>query len=141
MMEFFDTSVLMAAFWAGHENHEPSLRLLGSANKKQSSCGLHTLAEVYAGMTALPVRPRVLPEQAMLFAEEVRARLTLVTLDADEYFDTIREASARRLTSGRIYDALLLRCAAKAKARTIYTWNLKHFQSIAPDLAARIRTP
>jgi predicted nucleic acid-binding protein len=43
--------------------------------------------------------------------------------------------------SGRIYDALLLRCAAKVKAQTIYTWNLKHFRAVAPELAGRMRTP
>ena|SRR5207253_1908046 len=141
MIEFLDTSVLIAAFWSGHANHEASIRLLGAAHKKQSACGIHSLAETYAGMTALPVRPRILPEQAMLFVEEVRARLTLITLDSEEYFETIRHAATHQITSGRIYDSLLLRCAAKAKAKTIYTWNLKHFQAIAPELADRIRTP
>jgi predicted nucleic acid-binding protein len=38
------------------------------------------------------------------------------------------------------YDALLLKCAAKVKAKTIYTWNLKHFLAIDPRQASRIRT-
>ena len=78
---------------------------------------MHTLAEVYAAMTVLPVKPMIPPEQAVLFVEEVRKRLTLVSLNEDEY------------------------CAAKVKAQTIYTWNLKHFQAVAPELAARMRTP
>jgi predicted nucleic acid-binding protein len=77
----------------------------------------------------------------MLFVQEVRDRLTLVSLDENEYFETIQETAAAGFTSGRVYDALLLRCAAKAKAQTIYTWNLRHFQAIAPERAARIRTP
>jgi predicted nucleic acid-binding protein len=64
-----------------------------------------------------------------------------VSLTENEYFETIRKAAEGGFTSGRVYDALLLRCAAKAKARTIYTWNLKHFQAIAPEQAERIRTP
>lgn len=141
MKEFFDTSVLVAAFWGGHRDHAASIKLLGAANKKQSACALHTLAEVYAAMTALPIRPMLPPEQVMLFVQEVRDRLTLVPLDESEYFETIQQAASAGFTSGRVSDALLLRCAVKVKAQTIYTWNLKHFQALAPGLAARIRTP
>ena len=141
MKEFFDTSVLVAAFWGGHRDHAASVKLLGAANKKQSACAMHTLAEVYAAMTALPIRPILPPEQVMLFVQEVRDRLTLVPLDESEYIETIQQAASAGFTSGRVYDALLVRCAVKVKAQTIYTWNLKHFQAIAPGLAARIRTP
>ena len=140
-MEFFDTSVLIAAFWGGHPHHEASVKLLGAANQKQSACALHTLAEVYAVMTVLPVKPLLPPEQVLLFVREVRDRLTQVGLREGEYFATIERAAERGFTSGRVYDALLLRCAAKVKADTIYTWNLKHFQAIDPELAGRIRTP
>ena len=44
-------------------------------------------------------------------------------------------------TGGRIYDSLLLACAAKCKAQAVYTGNLKHYQSLAPDLAPRMQTP
>ena len=92
-------------------------------------------------MTALPVRPLIPPEQAVLFVREVRDRLTPVTLEETEYFAAIEKAGERGFTSGRIYDALLLGCAAKAKAQTIYTWNVKHFRDLAPELAGRIHTP
>ncbi len=141
MRDFFDTSVLVATFRNPHVHHDASIRLLSAASPKHSACGLHTLAELYATMTALPVHPRVLPEQAMLFVDEARSRLTTISLDDQEYLDTIRISSELGLTSGRVYDALLLRCARKSKAQNVYTWNVKHFQSTAPDLASRIRTP
>ncbi len=141
MRDFFDTSVLVAAFRNPHVHHDASIRLLSTAVPKRSACGLHTMAELYASMTALPVHPRVLPEQAMLFVEETRSRLTVIALDDGEYMETLRAASLLGFTSGRVYDALLLRCAAKSRAHNIYTWNVKHFQSTAPDLASRIRTP
>lgn len=141
MKEFFDTSVLIGAFWRGHPHHEASLKLVSAANKRKSACGVHTLAEVYATMTALPVKDVIPPDQALLFVQEVRDRFTLVTLTEDEYFATIEQAAALRFTSGRIYDALLLRCATKVKAEAIYTWNLKHFRLISPAVADRIRTP
>ena len=141
MKEFFDTSVLIGAFWRGHPHHQASLKRLSAANKRKSACGMHTLAEVYATMTALPVKDVIPPDQALLFVQEVRDRLTVVTLTEEEYYATIEQAAALQFISGRIYDALLLRCAAKVKAETIYTWNLKHFRAISPALAARIQTP
>ncbi len=141
MKEFFDTSALIAAFWGGHAHHQSSVTRLGAASKKQSACSLHSLAEVYAVMTALPVRPLIPPEQALLFVEEVRDRLTLVSLKSEEYFAAISKTAGRGFGSGRVYDALLLACAEKVRAQTIYTWNLKHYQALAPELAARIQTP
>jgi len=54
--------------------------------EKHSSCGIHSLAEVYAVMSSLPAVPGIPPEQAMVFLEEVRSRLTVVSLDEKEYF-------------------------------------------------------
>jgi predicted nucleic acid-binding protein len=141
MKQFFDTSVLIAAFWRGHPHHEASLKLLSAARKGTSACAVHTLAEVYATMTALPVKDIIPTDQALLFVQEVRDRLTIVGLTTDEYYTAIERAAARNSASGRIYDALVLRCAVKVKAQAIYTWNLKHFLAINPALANKIRTP
>ena len=141
MKEFFDTSVLVAAFRREHVHHVPSLKRFAAAEKRHSACGLHSLAEVFSVMTTLPVKPMIPPEQALLFVEEVPNRLTLVSLSAEEYFAVIQNAASRGFTGGRVYDSLLLACAAKSKAQTVYTWNLKHYQSLAPDLAPRIQTP
>jgi predicted nucleic acid-binding protein len=65
----------------------------------------------------------------------------VIALDQTEYLMTMRDISERHLSSGRVYDAVLLTCARKSKAETIFTWNVRHFRQIAPDLAGRIRTP
>jgi predicted nucleic acid-binding protein len=141
MKRFFDTSVLVAAFWRGHPSHDSSLDLVSRAERRKAACSLHALAELYATMTALPVREAIQPEQALLFVQQVRDRLTLVSLDEGEYFAAIYRAAERGFASGRIYDALILECASKFKADAVYTWNLKHFRSIAPELALKIQTP
>jgi predicted nucleic acid-binding protein len=92
-------------------------------------------------MTALPVKDANPARSSVLFVQEARERCTVVTLTADEYYGTIDQAARRGLTSGRVYDALLLRCATKVKAEVIYTWNLKHFCMIRPGVADRIRRP
>jgi predicted nucleic acid-binding protein len=141
MREFFDTSVLVASFWRDHRDHDASLRRVAAANKKKSACALHTLAEVYSTMTALPIKELLPPDQAFVFVEEVRNRLTIVSLNEAEYAETIQQTAERGLVSGRVYDALLLRCAAKVHAEVIYTWNVKHFRAIDPKQADKVRTP
>lgn len=141
MTSFFDTSVMIAAFWGDHPHHEASLELFARATPRTGACGVHSLAEVYAVMTALPVRPVIAPEQAVLFVEQISDRLSVVTLDHAEYLTATREAADRGADGGRIYDALLLACARKCRAGRIYTWNQKHFSKIAPDLASRLITP
>src|SRR5689334_20915904 len=37
-IDFFDTSVLVAAFWGGPPHHQPSVKLFASASPKQSAC-------------------------------------------------------------------------------------------------------
>src|ERR1700722_4051759 len=108
MKEFFDTSVLVSAFWRSHAQHEASLRLFANAKPSKSACAVHTLAELYATMTALPVKDPIHPDQAYLLVEQVRERCTVVTLTAAEYCAAIEEAASRGFTGGRIYDALLL---------------------------------
>jgi len=40
-----------------------------------------------------------------------------------------------------LYDALLARCARKAAAEVIYTWNVQHFRRLDPEVVKRIKTP
>jgi predicted nucleic acid-binding protein len=141
LKNFLDTSVLVAAFWGDHTDHDSSLRLFVEMRRETDACGIHSLAEVYAVMTALPVRPALASEQVYLFIEQIPRRLTPITLQQTDYLKTIRQLAERRLASGQVYDALLLACARKSKAETIYTWNLEHLRQIAPDLADRIHTP
>ena len=102
---------------------------------------MHSLAEIYATMTGLPVRPAPAPEQVLLFVQQTAQRLTTITLNEAEYLTAISGLADRQLIGGRVYDALLLACARKFRARIIYTLNLKHFRQLAPDLAGILRTP
>ena len=108
---------------------------------QEASCAAHTLAELYASLTGMRPPHRVRPEQAALILDHFRTNLDCIALTANEVFQTIRQAAALKLPGGIIYDALLLACARKVQAEQIYTWNVKHFQMIAPDLAERIVTP
>jgi predicted nucleic acid-binding protein len=138
---FFDTSVLIPCFVEDHQHHEASLKVFLRADKKQACCGAHSLAEFYATATRYPGKHLLNGEQVLLFLENILERLTIVTLTADEYYNALKEAAAAGVVGGTIYDALLAKCAMKAGADCIYTWNVKHFQQFSSDIVKRVRTP
>ena len=141
MREFLDTSILVPTFVGDHPHHEASAKVFAKAAKKHSFCAAHSLAELYSTLTSMPLKPMISPDQAVLFIQETRNRLNVVALDELEYYAAIEQLAERRITGGRIYDALLLHCAMKVKAETIYTWNLKHFQHLFPELSEKVKTP
>ena len=141
MKVFLDTSVLVASAREPDSRHEASLNLLNLCKPQQASCAAHTLAELYATLTGMQPPNRFQPEQALLVLRGVKARLKCITLTAEEVLQTIDRTAGLELPGGIIYDALIMACARKAEAERIYTWNARHFQMVAPDLAERIVTP
>lgn len=77
----------------------------------------------------------------MLFLENIRERLALIALTGEEYHATVEEAAEAGVIGGTIYDALIARCALKARADVVYTWNTRHFEQLGPAIAKRLRTP
>jgi predicted nucleic acid-binding protein len=138
---FFDTSVLLSCFFEDHVHHEASLQAFLGADQVTGCCGAHSLAELYAAATRLPGKNRLSGEQVILFLGDVRERLDVVSLTPEEYYAALSAAAASGILGGAVYDALLCRCAVKANAEIIYTWNVKHFQQVSPDIAKRLRTP
>ena len=79
--------------------------------------------------------------EALLFLGDVRNHLTLVALTEQEYFQVADASAEAGLAGGVIYDAILGRCALKAKAEVIYTWNVKDFMRLGSGIASRVSTP
>jgi len=138
---FLDTSVLVATFYGDHENHEPSIDLFLRFKKSETCCAMHSLAEVYSSLTGMPGKDRASADEAMLFLDSVRARLSIIEMTAEECLKALEASAALGVTGGGIYDALLGHCALKAKAEVIYTWNVKHFKRLGPEIAGRVSTP
>jgi predicted nucleic acid-binding protein len=138
---FFDTSVLVPVFYGDHEHHERSMAAFKKYPKPQSCCGAHSLAEVYSTLTRMPGKHRIAPDQAILFVQDLYERLTLFALDGEEYWQALRRYAALEITGGTIYDGLLVQCALKARAEIVYTWNVKHYGQLGPDISKRLRTP
>jgi predicted nucleic acid-binding protein len=138
---FLDTSVLVATFYADHEQHPPSIDLFLRFGKKDACCGAHSLAEVYATLTGMPGKRRASGDEALLFLGNIRERLTVVALDEQEYFQVAETSAASGLAGGAIYDAILGHCALKARAESLYTWNSRDFLRLAPSIASRVKVP
>jgi hypothetical protein len=77
----------------------------------------------------------------MLFLDSVEERLEVISLDPREYRLAIREAATAGIVGGTIYYALLGRCALKARATRIYTWDVGDFQRLSTEIAEKVRTP
>lgn len=141
MNGFFDTSVLVPVFYGDHVHHKASLDLFIKFDKSTGCCGAHSLAEVYSTLTRMPGKHRISGEQAMLFINSIRERLSIIALTGDEYANALQSFSEHGIVGGGIYDALLAQCAVKAQASTIYTWNTRHYGLCGPEITHRLRTP
>ena len=132
---FFDSSVLVPVFYADHQHHEPSTRIFLEAGK-EDFCALHSLAEVYTTLTGLPVRRRITGPEGVAIVKQIRERLTIVSLSEQEYVATLETASPT-IVGNAAYDALIARCAIKAGANVLLTWNVKHFMRLGSHSAHR----
>jgi predicted nucleic acid-binding protein len=145
MKLLLDTNVLVAAVIKQHVNHERAFAVLDliQCGKDDGTISAHSLAEMYAVLTKLPAPYRHTPEQALLSIEEnVLKHFTAVGFSGNDYAALLREAAGNGIQGGTIYDAVLLKNAAKAGVDRVYTLNLKHFQAIAsPEIAAILFVP
>lgn len=132
---FFDTTVLVAASEQSHPHYaqaRPALLRVASGRDK-GFMGSHSIAEVYAALTRLPVRPRIHPvEAARIVTDNIVPHFEIVPLGKKDYLEALNTMASGGWIGAKIYDALLLRCAARCAAERIYTFNLGDFKQLAP---------
>lgn len=84
----------------------------------------HTLAELYAVLTTLPVSPRITPDAAWsLMQENILNNAEISALSASDYKTVIRKLKEGGFSGGIVYDALICSSAIKARAETLLTLN------------------
>jgi predicted nucleic acid-binding protein len=138
---FLDTNVLIAASIDGHPHHEACSRRLAHSLHTGAACAAHSMAECYSNLTRTGRGYGVPPLAAHEMVVDFSRSLSLIALTSQETMKTIQRAAEQGLAGPLLYDALLLACARKIDAKTIYTNDLDDFRRIAPDLADRIREP
>ena len=144
MRVLFDTSLLVAAMVEGHPAHSHALPWLQRV-KAKTDTGLiaaHTLAELYAILTRLPINPRISPALALqLIRSNVLDGCTVVALSDVDYETLLEHLAGLGIAGGAIYDALLLHPAWKAGVDQVVTFNAHDFRRVYPALADKIISP
>jgi predicted nucleic acid-binding protein len=144
MNVLFDTSVLVAAMVEAHPRHAPALSWLSRARAGEfawSVCA-HTLAELYAVLTTLPVAPRIgaLLAQRMIH-ENVKSGAKVVALTPADYVHVVGALAGTDLVGGIVYDALILRTARKSGASHLLTLNPRDFLRLETSGELEITEP
>lgn len=144
MKILLDTSVLVAAMVEAHPAHEKALPWLQRI-KKGSDTGLvsaHSVAELYAILTTLPMKPRISPVVAYdLIQRNVYELCEVLPLSAEDYGTIIKHLSENEIAGGVTYDAVILYAAIKGKADRVVTLNESDFRRIYPQMAEQIIAP
>lgn len=144
MRILFDTSVLIAAMIEGHSAHRVALPWLQRV-KAKADAGLvaaHTLAELYAVLTRLPVSPRISPAMALrLIQNNVLDTCTVVTLSDSDYTALLNHLADLGIVGGAVYDGLLMHAAWIAGVDRVVTLNAHDFRRVYPALADIIFSP
>ena len=141
---FFDSSVLVAGMVEAHPSHDRALLWLKKAKAKELGYFVctHTLAELYAILTRLPMRPRITTgTAARLIRDNVETPATIVPLSTADYRSVIRDLSERGIAGGSIYDALIAKAARKSSADRLLTFNPEDFERVWPEGAELIHVP
>jgi predicted nucleic acid-binding protein len=144
MKVLFDSSVLVAALIDSHANHARAFPWLLKAKRGEiEGCiGTHTLAELYAILTSLPVQKNVPSTEVWrLIQDSVLSSFEIVQLTKDDYQFVLESLSQNNIRGGTTYDALIAHAAYKANADKLLTLNQSHFKRVYPTLANIIEEP
>jgi predicted nucleic acid-binding protein len=143
MKIYCDTSILVAASISIHPHHVQSSALLEQirAGKLDAVISTHGTAEFYAVLTRAPLTPPVFPSEALRILESILAYFHVAEMSAAQYAAVLRSAAETGLAGGQIYDALHLATATSNHCERIYTFNLRHFLQLAPQLQNIICSP
>jgi len=133
MKTLFDTSVLIAALIESHPMHERAFPWMKKAKAKtfETVVASHTLAELYAVLSTLPIKPRIAPSVAWrLIYENVETIGKVISLTSAEYRAVIKRISELGLAGGIVYDALITKVAQKANVERLLTFNSDRFKRV-----------
>jgi predicted nucleic acid-binding protein len=129
----FDTSVLVPYCVAAHPHRARALAVVAESTQSSLECwiALHSLAETFAVLSAMPLNPRLAPNQALLLIEmEILPHFSMVSPSIDTYQEAMVDMARVGRSGGAIYDALIFQAARTIGASRLYTFNEKHFRPL-----------
>lgn len=144
MKILFDTSVLVAAIVEPHPLHSSAFKWLKRvrANELDMIIATHTLAELYAVLTTLPISPKITPGIARhLIHNDIETISKIVSFSPSDYSSVIKRMADLGLSGGVIYDAIIAKAAQKSGVDHILTFNIDDFKRVWPEGADHIVVP
>lgn len=131
-----DTSILVAAMVTSHPEHARAFTYLRDAKQRKlhGIIAAHSLAEIYAVLTSMPVQPRISPAAAWkLINENLLGIFEVVSLSKSDYISVIQKLSSQQTSGGTIYAALIAQSVIKAAADQLITLNVTDFKKVTPE--------
>ena len=144
MKTLFDTSLIVAGVVESHPMHARCLIWLqrAKAGDFDSFVASHSLAETFAVLTTLPVKPRISPLLAQTIIDNnLRTIAKIVPLTVADYFRTIQTMTELGLSGGTVYDALITTVAQRLAVDKLLTLNTDDFHRVWPEGDQVITTP
>mgnify|MGYP000238370228 CR=1 FL=1 len=144
MKTLFDTSLIVSGIVVSHPMHARSLPWLQRAKTGEVECLVvsHSLAETYAVLTTLPLKPRISPLVAQrLIDTNLLAMARIVPLTIADYWNTIQRMTEMGLSGDTIYDALIATVARRLSIDKLLTLNADDFRRVWPEGKQVITTP
>jgi predicted nucleic acid-binding protein len=143
MKVLFDTNVLVAATIKAHPNHAITLPWIQKVRNKsiQGYISTHSIAELYAVMTRLPLAQPLNSQQVHDVIVNNLESFHPVDLESSDYLEIIRNVAKLNITGGGIYDAIIAQAALKANVDILLTMNSKHFTRLGEHISRLVTDP
>lgn len=125
----YDTNCLVAMASISHKQH----RATNADRDRRQARGepmvvvMHCIEEAYSVLTRSPAPMRCRPADAWVWVHAWTKQAVLVDLKPQERLDALHAGVELGIAGGQIHDCLIAACARKAGAKTLVTWNLRHF--------------
>lgn len=130
MRIFADTSFLVAALVENHPHHNRTKPWVDKITRKEIDLGIssHSIAELYAILTSLPIIPRIPPGTALqMITENIIPNTHIVEFKTLDYLKCLRLATEKGFHGGIMYDLLIGLGFEKFKSEGLLTFNHKDF--------------
>ena len=144
MKVYFDTNILIAALQPDHVHHGRCFTALVEVREGaiEGWFSAQGLTELYSVLTRAPWRTAVGPREIYgVIRQSIVPIFNIVDVSKESYFSALRVCSNAGWKGGRIHDAVHIQAAAQAGCDLIYTYDVEHFQALAPEWGDRIQGP
>jgi len=131
-----DTTCMIALVCGWHPDHSRSSAEISRrlSRGEELLVAAPALVEAFAVLTRLPPPYRITSADALFLLESnFMGDRRLISLSEGTYRSLLRESAGFGVAGGKIYDAIIAKCAVQAGASALLTLNERHFKDLFQD--------